>query len=86
MERHIRDRMSILDLDTLTPLQLINSRPFMSVLKEFFTTNQLSQFMDQVNILSELEHKRRLSALGPGGLIRERAGFDVRDVHLAVDR
>lgn len=81
MERHIRDRMSVLDAPTLTPLQLINSRPFMSVLKEFFTTNQLSQFMDQVNILSELEHKRRLSALGPGGLIRERAGFEVRDVH-----
>jgi len=81
MERHIRDRMSVLDAATLTPLQLINSRPFMSVLKEFFTTNQLSQFMDQVNILSELEHKRRLSALGPGGLIRERAGFEVRDVH-----
>ncbi|MFC1595120.1 DNA-directed RNA polymerase subunit beta, partial [Patescibacteria group bacterium] len=81
MERHIRDRMSILEDDMLNPMQIINSRPFMSVLKEFFTTNQLSQFMDQVNILSELEHKRRISALGPGGLVRERAGFEVRDVH-----
>ena len=81
MERNIHDRISTLDSDSLTPLQLINARPFMSVLKEFFTTNQLSQFMDQVNVLSQLEHKRRLSALGPGGLTRERAGFEVRDVH-----
>ncbi len=81
MERNIQDRMSTLDPHTLTPVQLVNARPFMSVLKEFFTTNQLSQFMDQVNVLSQLEHKRRLSALGPGGLTRERAGFEVRDVH-----
>ncbi len=81
MERHIRDRMSILEPETVTPLQIVNSRPFMTVLKDFFLTNQLSQFMDQTNVLSELEHKRRLSALGPGGLTRERAGFEVRDVH-----
>jgi DNA-directed RNA polymerase subunit beta len=81
MERNINDRISTLDPETLTPVQLVNARPFMSVLKEFFTTNQLSQFMDQVNVLSQLEHKRRLSALGPGGLTRERAGFEVRDVH-----
>jgi len=81
MERNIHDRISTLDADMLTPVQLVNARPFMSVLKEFFTTNQLSQFMDQVNVLSQLEHKRRLSALGPGGLTRERAGFEVRDVH-----
>ena len=81
MERNIHDRISTLDTDSVTPVQLINARPFMSVLKEFFTTNQLSQFMDQVNVLSQLEHKRRLSALGPGGLTRERAGFEVRDVH-----
>jgi DNA-directed RNA polymerase subunit beta len=81
MERNIHDRISTLDPELLTPVQLVNARPFMSVLKEFFTTNQLSQFMDQVNVLSQLEHKRRLSALGPGGLTRERAGFEVRDVH-----
>jgi len=81
MERIIKDRMSTLDAESLTPMQLINARPFMAALKEFFTTNQLSQFMDQVNALSELEHKRRVSALGPGGLTRERAGFEVRDVH-----
>src|SRR3989338_7622243 len=81
MKRTIQDRMSTLDLMTLTPAQLINSRPFMAVLREFFTTNQLSQFMNQINALSELEHLRRLSALGPGGLTRERAGFEVRDVH-----
>ncbi|MBI4121420.1 MAG: DNA-directed RNA polymerase subunit beta [Candidatus Ryanbacteria bacterium] len=81
MERNIHDRISTIDADSVTPSQLINARPFMSVLKEFFTTNQLSQFMDQVNVLSQLEHKRRLSALGPGGLTRERAGFEVRDVH-----
>jgi DNA-directed RNA polymerase subunit beta len=81
MERIIKDRMSTLDVDSLTPVQLINARPFMAALKEFFTTNQLSQFMDQVNVLSEIEHKRRVSALGPGGLTRERAGFEVRDVH-----
>lgn len=81
MARIIRDRMSTLDPNTLTPAQLVNARPFMAALKEFFTSSQLSQFMDQVNPLSELEHKRRLSAMGPGGLQRERAGFEVRDVH-----
>ncbi|MBI2609882.1 DNA-directed RNA polymerase subunit beta [Candidatus Giovannonibacteria bacterium] len=81
MKRTIQDRMSTLDVLTLTPAQLINARPFMAVIKEFFTTNQLSQFMNQINVLSELEHLRRLSALGPGGLTRERAGFEVRDVH-----
>ena len=81
MSRIIKDRMSTLDPHTLTPAQLINSRPFTAALKEFFTSSQLSQFMDQVNPLSELEHKRRLSAMGPGGLQRERAGFEVRDVH-----
>ncbi|OGZ96354.1 MAG: DNA-directed RNA polymerase subunit beta [Candidatus Sungbacteria bacterium RIFCSPLOWO2_02_FULL_54_10] len=81
MVRIIRDRMSTLDPVTLTPAQLINARPFMASVKEFFTSSQLSQFMDQVNPLSELEHKRRLSAMGPGGLQRERAGFEVRDVH-----
>ncbi|MBI2463221.1 MAG: DNA-directed RNA polymerase subunit beta [Candidatus Spechtbacteria bacterium] len=80
MERIIRDRMSTLDVYTLTPAQLINPRPFMAIVKEFFTTGQLSQFMDNPNPLAELEHKRRLSATGPGGLTRERAGFDVRDV------
>ena len=81
MKKAIQDRMSTLDVYTITPAQLINSRPVMAVLKEFFTTNQLSQFMDQDNILSELEHLRRLSALGQGGLTRERAGFEVRDAH-----
>ncbi|MDP3771905.1 MAG: DNA-directed RNA polymerase subunit beta [bacterium] len=81
MARIIRDRMSTLDPFTITPAQLINARPFMASVKEFFTSSQLSQFMDQVNPLSELEHKRRLSAMGPGGLQRERAGFEVRDVH-----
>ncbi|PIR69703.1 MAG: DNA-directed RNA polymerase subunit beta [Candidatus Niyogibacteria bacterium CG10_big_fil_rev_8_21_14_0_10_46_36] len=81
MKRIIQDRMSTLDIYTMTPAQLINSRPVMAVLKEFFTTNQLSQFMDQDNILAELEHLRRVSALGQGGLTRERAGFEVRDAH-----
>ncbi|MDP2587270.1 MAG: DNA-directed RNA polymerase subunit beta [bacterium] len=81
LERIVRDRMSTLDIDTLTPAQLINARPVIAAVKEFFTNSQLSQFMDQTNPLSELEHKRRLSAMGPGGLSRERAGFDVRDVH-----
>ena len=80
MERNIKDRMSTLDIYTLTPVQLINPRPVMSVVKEFFTSSQISQFMDNENPLAELEHKRRLSATGPGGLTRERAGFDVRDV------
>ena len=81
MERIIRDRMSTKDLDTLTPNVLINARPIIGSVKEFFMSSQLSQFMDQTNPLAELEHKRRLSAMGPGGLSRERAGFDVRDVH-----
>ncbi len=81
MERIAKDRMSTLDLHTLAPAQLINARPLMASVKEFFTSYQLSQFMDQVNPLSELEHKRRISAMGPGGLTRERAGFEVRDVH-----
>ncbi|MBI5466847.1 MAG: DNA-directed RNA polymerase subunit beta, partial [Candidatus Kerfeldbacteria bacterium] len=81
MERIIKDRMSTLDITTLTPNQLINARPVIGSIKEFFMSSQLSQFMDQTNPLAELEHKRRLSAMGPGGLSRERAGFDVRDVH-----
>jgi DNA-directed RNA polymerase subunit beta len=81
IERIIKDRMSTLDINTLIPAQLINSRPFTAAVKEFFSSGQLSQFMDQVNPLAELEHKRRLSALGPGGLSRERASFEVRDVH-----
>ncbi len=81
MERIIRDRMSTMDVETILPSQLINPRPFVARLKEFFASGQLSQFMDQYNPLSELEHKRRLSAMGPGGLTRERATFDVRDVH-----
>jgi len=81
MVRIVRDRMSTLDVYTLTPAQLVNARPFMAAVKEFFTSSQLSQFMDQINPLAELEHRRRLSAMGPGGLTRERAGFEVRDVH-----
>jgi DNA-directed RNA polymerase subunit beta len=81
MERFIKDRMSTTDVATALPSQLINARPFVAALKEFFSSGQLSQFMDQHNPLAELEHKRRLSALGPGGLTRERASFEVRDVH-----
>lgn len=81
MERIIKDRMSTADINTLNPNKLVNARPVISVVKEFFMSSQLSQFMDQTNPLAELEHKRRLSAMGPGGLTRERAGFDVRDVH-----
>lgn len=81
IERIVKDRMSTFEVETIVPAQLINSRPFNAALKEFYASGQLSQFMDQTNPLSELEHKRRLSALGPGGLSRERAGFDVRDVH-----
>jgi DNA-directed RNA polymerase subunit beta len=81
MERIIKDRMSTADIGAITPNKLINARPVISVVKEFFMSSQLSQFMDQTNPLAELEHKRRLSAMGPGGLTRERAGFDVRDVH-----
>lgn len=81
LKRNIQDRMSTVDAETTIPIQFINPRPFSAAVMEFFSTNQLSQFMDQDNILSELEHLRTLSALGPGGLTRERAGFDVRDVH-----
>jgi DNA-directed RNA polymerase subunit beta len=81
MERIIKDRMSTSDVASLTPSKLINARPVIGVVREFFMSSQLSQFMDQTNPLAELEHKRRLSAMGPGGLTRERAGFDVRDVH-----
>jgi len=79
--RNIKDRMSTCDLATVVPGQLVNSRQVAAAVKEFFASSQLSQFMDQVNPLAELEHKRRLSAMGPGGLTRERAGFEVRDVH-----
>jgi len=81
MVRNIRDRMSTSDSATVMPGQLINPRPTATVIKEFFASSQLSQFMDQINPLAELEHKRRISAMGPGGLARERAGFEVRDVH-----
>ncbi len=81
MERIVRDRMSTRDIETLTPGRLINARPVIGAVREFFMSSQLSQFMDQTNPLAELEHKRRLSAMGPGGLSRERAGFEVRDVH-----
>jgi DNA-directed RNA polymerase subunit beta len=80
-ERIIKDRMTVLEHDTLVPTQLINARPITAAMREFFASSQLSQFMDQTNPLSELDHKRRLSAMGPGGLTRERASFDVRDVH-----
>jgi len=81
MERVVKERMTIQDVDSLTPQALINIRPVVAAIKEFFGSSQLSQFMDQTNPLAELTHKRRLSALGPGGLSRERAGFEVRDVH-----
>jgi DNA-directed RNA polymerase subunit beta len=81
LERIVKDRMSTMDPTTLSPSKLINARPVIGVVREFFMSSQLSQFMDQTNPLSELEHKRRISAMGPGGLSRERAGFDVRDVH-----
>ncbi|MBU4331862.1 DNA-directed RNA polymerase subunit beta [Patescibacteria group bacterium] len=81
MERIIKDRMSTLDVTTITPNQLVNARPVIGVVREFFMSSQLSQFLDQTNPLAELEHKRRLSVMGPGGLSRERAGFEVRDVH-----
>jgi len=80
-ERIAKDRMTVMDLDTVTPTQLINSRPITAAMREFYASSQLSQFMDQTNPLAELAHKRRLSAMGPGGLSRERASFDVRDVH-----
>ncbi|KAA0258480.1 DNA-directed RNA polymerase subunit beta [Deferribacter autotrophicus] len=81
MEKTVRERMSIQDVDELTPQDLLNAKPLSATIKEFFGSYQLSQFMDQTNPLSEITHKRRLSALGPGGLNRERAGFEVRDVH-----
>ena len=81
LERVVRERMTIQDLDVITPQTLINTKPITSAIREFFGSSQLSQFMDQTNPLSELTHKRRISALGPGGLTRERAGFEVRDVH-----
>jgi DNA-directed RNA polymerase subunit beta len=81
MERSIRERMNLLDLEAVLPHDLINAKPVIAAIKEFFASSQLSQFMDQTNPLAEITHKRRLSALGPGGLTRERAGFEVRDVH-----
>lgn len=81
IKRNIQDRMSIIDVDTAMPIAIINQRPLQARIKEFFTTNQLSQFMAQENVLCEIEHLRTLSALGPGGLTRERAGLEVRDVH-----
>ena len=81
MERAIKERMSSVEIDTIMPQDLINAKPAAAAVREFFGSSQLSQFMDQTNPLSEVTHKRRLSALGPGGLTRERAGFEVRDVH-----
>ena len=81
MERVVRERMTTQDQDKMTAQALVNIRPVVAAIKEFFGSSQLSQFMDQTNPLAELTHKRRLSALGPGGLSRERAGFEVRDVH-----
>ncbi len=81
IKRNVQDKMSTVDADIASPVQLVNQRPLQARIKEFFTTNQLSQFMDQENVLSELEHVRILTALGPGGLTRERAGLEVRDVH-----
>ena len=81
MERVIKERMSIRDQERVTPVSLVNIRPVVAAMREFFGSSQLSQFMDQTNPLAELRHKRTLSALGPGGIRRERAGFDVRDVH-----
>lgn len=81
LDRNIRDRMSVADLSEVTPAQLINARPVVAAVREFFASSQLSQFMDQANPISELSHKRRLSSMGPGGLTRERAGIDVRDIH-----
>src|SRR6266850_2579670 len=83
LERVVKERMTTQDVEAITPQTLINIRPVVAAIKEFFGTSQLSQFMDQVNPLSGLTHRRRLSALGPGGLSRERAGFEVRDVHFS---
>ena len=81
MERAVKERMSSVDVSTVMPNDLINAKPAVAAVREFFGSSQLSQFMDQTNPLSEVTHKRRVSALGPGGLTRERAGFEVRDVH-----
>ena len=81
VERAVRERLGSAESDNLTPQDLINSKPISASIREFFGSSQLSQFMDQTNPLSEITHKRRISALGPGGLTRERAGFEVRDVH-----
>jgi DNA-directed RNA polymerase subunit beta len=81
MERTIRERMSSIEIDNVLPQDVVNAKPAAAAVREFFGSSQLSQFMDQTNPLSEITHKRRLSALGPGGLTRERAGFEVRDVH-----
>ncbi len=81
VERAVKERLSMAESENLTPQDLINAKPVSAVIKEFFGSSQLSQFMDQTNPLSEVTHKRRVSALGPGGLTRERAGFEVRDVH-----
>ena len=81
MDRNAKDRMSMCEIETVSPAQLINARPVVAAVREFFASSQLSQFMDQINPLSELAHKRRLSSMGPGGLSRERAGFEVRDAH-----
>ena len=81
VERAVKERLSLGDLDAVMPQDLINAKPISAAVKEFFGSSQLSQFMDQNNPLSEVTHKRRISALGPGGLTRERAGFEVRDVH-----
>ena len=82
MERAVKERMAIQEIETMMPYDLVNQKPVAAAVKEFFGSSQLSQFMDQTNPLSEVTHKRRLSALGPGGLTRERAGFEVRDVHV----
>ena len=81
VERAVRERLSVAESESLMPQELINAKPVAAAIKEFFGSSQLSQFMDQNNPLSEVTHKRRVSALGPGGLTRERAGFEVRDVH-----
>ncbi|REM97439.1 DNA-directed RNA polymerase subunit beta, partial [Mycobacterium tuberculosis] len=81
VERAVKERLSMAESEGLTPQELINAKPVAAAIKEFFGSSQLSQFMDQNNPLSEVTHKRRVSALGPGGLTRERAGFEVRDVH-----
>ncbi len=81
MQRNIMDRMAMVELDSVTPSQLINARPMVASVREFFASSQLSQFMDETNLVSELSHKRRLSSMGPGGLTRDRAGFEVRDLH-----